>query len=70
MHLGQVPLESFISVQGVQTKMPLDKTGQTIRATGVMPKLGQGFKVKLSPKCNLGFFFFVNVYESDLGVKA
>ena len=26
------------------------------------------FKVKLSPKCNLGFF--VNVYESNLRVKA
>lgn len=43
MLLGQVPLESFISVQGVQTQMPLDKIGQIIRATGVTPELGQGF---------------------------
>lgn len=43
MHLGQVPLKSFISVQGMQTKMPLDKIGHTIRATGVTPELGQGF---------------------------
>ena len=27
-------------------------------------------KVKLSPKCNLGVFFFVNVYKSNLHVKA